>query len=128
MENLNYKNEDFLNQTVTMSILMQYTHDVLKPTFKEAMLEYTDEFLIPRFSEMMDEKMDKRFNEFDIKLDGKVTHELKAYIDQKLAEQTSDIFQRIDKKDKPFKRKVVDVFVTSRLATDEEITFLQGLT
>lgn len=139
MENLKFNNsEASLSQPVTIGLLLQYADEFLIPRFSEMMSEMMDEKLnkgFSQFSKNLDEKLDKRFaahtNELKQYVEtrlGHQNHDLKVYIDDKLADQTSEIFLRIDKKDKPFKRKVVDVFKKNRLATTQEIKYLEQLT
>lgn len=48
----------------------------------------------------------------------------------KLADYTSDIFKRLDKKyarEKQFKTKVVELFRKHNIGTPEEIAYLEGL-
>ena len=89
-----------------------------KPVTLGALLEYTDEFLIPKIGEVIKEEI------------GASEHRLKSYIDDKLADYTSDIFKRLDKKyaqDKQFKVKVVGLLRTHKIGTAEEIAYLEGL-
>jgi len=61
---------------------------------------------------------------------GKLEHNLKSYIDDKLAEYTSDIFKRLDKKyekDQKFKNKVVELLRNHHIGTTEDIAYLEGL-
>ena len=69
------------------------------------LLEYTDEFLIPKIADIVDETVNRVV---DKKIDEKVAplidqknaelkYELKTYIDDKLADQTADIFKRMDR-------------------------------
>ena len=61
---------------------------------------------------------------------GEVNYDLKVYIDEKLADYTSDIFNRLDKKykkDGQFKEKVVELFRKHKIGTPEELAFLKGL-
>ncbi len=102
-----------LNKTVTLGVL----------------LEYTDEFLLPRIGEMFEDS-EKRLKKYVNEENGQLKHELKTYIDDKLADYTSDIFKRLDKKyqkDHAFKEKVVTLFKKHRIGSAEEIAFLEGL-
>ena len=89
-----------------------------KPFSLGVLLEYTDEFLIPKIGEMIKE------GNADVK------HELKSYIDDKLANYTSDIFKRLDKKygkEKQFKTKVVELLRKHQIGTSEDLAYLEGL-
>ena len=100
----------------------QKRNDLDKPVTMGLLLEFTDEFLIPRFSELMDLKL-KEAN-------GQLEYNLKTYIDAKMADYTSDIFKRLEKrtiKDKEFKSRIVEILKRNKLAKDEELSFLQGL-
>ncbi|MBI4135326.1 hypothetical protein HY477_01160 [Candidatus Uhrbacteria bacterium] len=93
-----------------------------KPVTLGVLLEFTDELLIPKMSELMDEK---------IKVgNASLEHNLKSYIDDKLADYTSDIFKRLDKKydkDRQFKNKVVELLRTHNIGTTEDLAYLEGL-
>ncbi len=107
------KKKSDLNKVVTLGVL----------------LEYTDEFLLPRIGEMFQDS-EKRMKEEINAANGKLNHDLKVYIDQKLADYTSDIFKRLDKKyqkDKEFKEKVVELFQRHKIGSAEELAFLKGL-
>jgi hypothetical protein len=120
-----------------------------KPVTLGLLLEYTDEFLIPKVSEIVESKVseiveskvseivESKVSEIvDKKINtalGVFGHNLKAYIDDKLADHTSDIFKRLDrkyqngKKDKKFKVKVVALFKKHHIGTREDVAFLDGL-
>ncbi len=111
------KSKEELSRPVTLGVLLQFTEEVLMPS------------------------IGKMFNDFEIKMDKKMdaklktsfakhTYEMKSYFDDKLADSTSDIFKRLDKKyekDKQFKSRVVDVFRRSNIGTVEDIAYLQGM-
>ncbi len=100
-----YKEEDF-GKSVTLGVL----------------LEFTDEFLIPKMGELMDEKI-KIWN-------ASLDHSLKSYIDDKLANYTSDIFKRLDKKyerERQFRSKIVELFRAHNIGKPEDIAYLEGL-
>ncbi|MBI5728790.1 MAG: hypothetical protein HY983_00900 [Candidatus Magasanikbacteria bacterium] len=122
MKKRTYK-KDELEQPVTLGVL----------------LEYTDSFLMPKMVDIMDErfakvnerfdKMDERFKETDNKI-ARNEYNLKVYIDEKLANYTSDIFKRLEKKQEKetaFKKKVVDLFKKHHIGSSEELAFLEGL-
>lgn len=104
-----------------------------KPVTMNLLFEFTDEVLLPRMSDLMDDKLDKRFAQLDLELDKRFAqqnYELKDYIDKKLADYTSDIFRRLEKRDihdKHFKVKVVELFKKHRIGTEKELAFLEGL-
>jgi len=112
--------------------------DLDRPVTLGLLLEFTDEFLIPRFSELMDQRIDEKVPKiFDARFDAKIgpalaklEYNLKTYIDDKMADYTSDIFKRLEKrtiKDREFKSRIVDILKRNKLAKDEELSFLQGL-
>ena len=93
-----------------------------KPVTYGQLLEYTDSFLLPRISEAISLVV----KDANAQLENK----LKSYIDDKLADYTSDIFKRLEKKDikeKEFKRKVVELFKRHDIGTTEDLAFLDGL-
>lgn len=90
------------------------------------LFEFTDEVLLPRLSEVIDNRIDEKLKPELTKLE----HNLKSYIDDKLADYTSDIFKRLEKRDikeKEFKRKVVELFKRHDIGTTEDLAFLDGL-
>lgn len=90
------------------------------------LFEFTDEVLLPRLSELIDNRIDEKLKPELTTLE----HNLKSYIDDKLADYTSDIFKRLEKKDtkeKEFKRKVVELFKRHDIGTTEDLAFLDGL-
>ncbi|OGH71659.1 MAG: hypothetical protein A2921_04710 [Candidatus Magasanikbacteria bacterium RIFCSPLOWO2_01_FULL_43_20b] len=93
-----------------------------KPVTYGQLLEYTDSFLLPRINEAISLVVkDANAN---------LENRLKSYIDDKLADYTSDIFKRLEKKDikeKEFKRKVVELFKRHDIGTTEDLAFLDGL-
>ncbi len=111
-----------------------------KPATVGLMLTFTDEVLIPRFDDMIDEKMNKKFAEQDKRIDAKfaeqdkkisrVEYNIKEYIDKKMADYTSDIFKRLEKrehKEGQFKKMVVELFKTHHIGSSEQVAFLEGL-
>lgn len=106
------KNQGDMGKAVTLGVL----------------LEYTDEFLIPTMSDLMDEKI--LGVKSDLKSDmASMEHRLKSYIDDKLADQLSEIFKRWDKtheKEKDFKRKVIELFKKHNIGNGEDWAFLEG--
>ena len=113
--------EEELNKPVTLGIL----------------LEYTDEFLMPKIYDTMGAMMDEKIGVANAKLEqkmkagnAKLEHNLKSYIDDKLADYTSDIFKRLDKKyekDQQFKSKVVELFRAYNIGKPEDVAYLEGL-
>lgn len=103
--------------------------DLNKPITLGVLLEYTDEFLIPKIAEFIKEEntaMEQRLR----KENAGMEYRLKSYIDDKLADYTSDIFKRLDKKyghEKQFKTKVVDLLRKHQIGTTEDIAYLEGL-
>ena len=89
------KDADALSKVVTMGVL----------------LEYTDDFLIPRFADIVDDRV-KESEERTAKKMSLMEHNLKAYIDDKLADYTSDIFKRLDRRHQPerkFFEKIIEL-------------------
>ncbi|MBD3311471.1 MAG: hypothetical protein GF349_03175 [Candidatus Magasanikbacteria bacterium] len=117
------RNESDLNRAVTLEVL----------------LEYTDQFLIPKISDLIDdrfEQIDKRFDMVDDRFEQidkrfyTQEHDLKSYIDDKLADQTSEIFKRLDrsqKREKEFKKKQIELFKQYEIGSKEDIVFLENL-
>lgn len=73
--------------------------------------------------------VEKRIDGVESRLN-EINYDLKVYIDEKLADYTSDIFKRLDKKDRKdtqFKEKVVELFSKHKIGTPEERAFLKGL-
>ena len=107
-----------------------------KPATVGLMLTFTDEVLLPRFADMIDEKfaeqnkrIDAKFVEQDKKI-SRVEYNIKEYIDKKMADYTSDIFKRLEKrehKDGQFKQMVVELFKTHHIGSSEQVAFLEGL-
>ena len=104
-----YKKTD-LNQPVTLGLL----------------LEYTDDFLLPKMTEIVHDTV----NDIVDKKNAQLEYKLKTYIDDKLAEYTSDIFKRLDKKyhkDQEFQQGVVALLKKHHIGSPEEIAYLEGL-
>lgn len=96
--------------------------DLEKPVTLGVLFEFTDEVLLPRISDLIEVKVDEKI--------ARLEHNLKSYIDDKLADYTSDIFKRLEKKEikeKEFKRKVVELFKKHDIGTSEDLAFLDGL-
>lgn len=127
-------------------IKMKFTKkrsDLAKPVTLGLLLEYTDDFLLPKISDLMDErikinnvKLEHKFETLEHKfetLEHKISqteHNLKVYIDDKLADYTSDIFKRLDKKyqhDKKFKEKLVELLKKHHIGTEVDLAYLEGL-
>lgn len=86
------------------------------------LLEYTDDFLIPSISDIVDEKLSQQKTE--------MVYELKSYISDKLAEYTSDIFKRLEKReqrDRDFKKKLLALLREHDIGKPEELAYLEGL-
>ena len=106
--------------------LEQHQADRDKPVttgvLMDTLLEFTHEFFIPAISDVVDEK---------IKLNNaQQENSLKTYIDRKLADHTSELFKRLDKRyqqEKAFKEKVVDLFKKHHIGSPEDIAFLDGM-
>lgn len=103
------KNQGDMDKVVTLGLLLQYT----------------DEFLIPTMSDLIDQKLDEKFKVNNAQLE----HNLKSYIDDKLADQLSEIFKRWDKayeREKDFKRKLIELFKKHNIGDGEDWAFLEG--
>lgn len=120
-------------------IKMKFTKkrsDLAKPVTLGLLLEYTDDFLLPKISDIMDEKIQKNNVKFEYNFNklernfSKLEYNLKSYIDDKLADYTSDIFKRLDKKyqhDKKFKEKIVELLKKHHIGTEVDLAYLEGL-
>ena len=75
--------------------------------------------------------VDKRFDEMATKSDlGKLNHDLKAYIDRKMAEYHSDVFKRMEKEfqeGRHFQKKVIELLRAHEIGTNEDWAYLEGL-
>ncbi len=107
--------------------------ELQKTVTVEVLLDFTDDILLPRIADIIDEKIVASTsvirNEFRNEI-SQLNHDLKIYIDQKLGDYTSDIFNRLDKKyqqDKRFKEKMIEILKRSSIATAEEVAYLEGL-
>ncbi len=117
-----------LDKVVTLSVLF----------------EFTDQVLIPRMADLMDvkinenlgvfkEEINEKFEGFEKKMNKKfANHEynMKTYIDEKLADYTSEIFSRLAKKEKKesdFRKTVVNILKKHNIGTEKELAYLKGL-
>ncbi len=110
-----------------------HSGELQKTVTVEVLLDFTDDILLPRIADIIDEKIVASTsvirNEFRNEI-SQLNHDLKIYIDQKLGDYTSDIFNRLDKKyqqDKRFKEKMIEILKRSSIATAEEVAYLEGL-
>jgi hypothetical protein len=116
-----------------------------EPKMMEVLIEYTETFLMPLLDErfgMIDKKfeaVDSRFKsidqgfvnmqqEFKVEL-GLFRHELKDYINTKLADTTADLIKRLDRREKAikFERKVTSIFKENHIGTKKDIAYLESL-
>lgn len=100
--------------------------DLNNPVTLGVLLEFTDDFLLPKMTEIINHTV----NEVMDKKNAELEYKLKTYIDNKLAEYTSDIFKRLDKKyqkDLEFKKGVVALLKKHKIGSAEEIAYLAGL-
>ncbi len=113
---------------------LQHTEEELsKPVTLGVLFEFTEEVLLPRMSDLMEEKIIQS----EVRTEGRLqkalaqqTHDLKDYIDRKLADHTAEMFRRLDeryKKDKQFKEKILELFKRNNIGTPEDIAYLQGI-
>ena len=75
-------------------------------------------------------KLEERMLKLEEKVN-RIEYNLKVYIDEKMADYTSDIFKRLEKKyqqDRCFKQKIVELLKKHKIGSLEEISFLEGLT
>ena len=103
------KHKEELDKVVTMGVL----------------LEFTDEFLMPKVFDAISASEKRMMLEM-----GKLNHDLKVYIDEKLGSYTSDIFTRLDKKyakEKQFKDKLLEVLKKHNIGSAEDMAYLEGL-
>lgn len=111
------KNKEELDKVVTLGVL----------------LEFTDEFLIPKMGELMDEKINTAIDASEKRMMlamGKLNHDLKVYIDEKLANLVSEVFERLDKKyakEKQFKDKLLEILKKHNIGSAEDMAYLEGL-
>lgn len=104
----------------------------IKPVITEAICEFADEFLIPRMDEMIKEsegRLNERIDNLGKRV-AKLEYDLKSYIDDRMADYTSDIFKRLEKRyalDRKYKEKVLELVKRNNLGTSEEIAYLEGI-
>tara|TARA_Y100000031_G_C8209611_1_gene380264 strand:- start:110 stop:427 length:318 start_codon:yes stop_codon:yes gene_type:complete len=80
-----------------------------------------------QFSDIKSEMVTK--DELDSRL-GKSNHDLKVYIDRKMAEYHSDVFKRMEKEfqeDRHFHKKVIELLRAHDIGTTEDWAYLEGL-
>lgn len=117
------KNKSKLDKPVTLGLLMEYTDEILVPTIVNIFREE-----IKPIEKRLD-GLDGRIKAVEDRMN-RVEYNLKDYIDKKMADYTSDIFKRLDKKyqkDFQFKKKVVELFKKHNIGNGEELAFLEGL-
>jgi hypothetical protein len=94
------------------------TEEKFDKKFKEGLAEFAEEVLLPAVERIVDGKI------------AKSNHEMKSYLDDKLAETKGDIIAVIKgekEKDKSFKTKVVEIFKRNKLGDQREIELLEAL-
>ena len=97
------------------------------------LFEFTDQVLIPRMADLMDVKIGDKLGVFKEEINEKFAtteHNLKTYIDEKLADYTSEIFSRWAKKEKKesdFRKTVVNILKKHNIGTEKELAYLKGL-
>ncbi len=128
-----------LDNVVTLSVLFEFTDQVLIPRMADLMDIKIDEKFdgfekkVDKKFEGFEKKMDKKFEGFEKKMNKKfANHEynMKTYIDEKLADYTSEIFSRLAKKEKKesdFRKTVVNILKKHNIGTEKELAYLKGL-
>ncbi|MFH0956147.1 MAG: hypothetical protein V1801_02980 [Candidatus Falkowbacteria bacterium] len=94
----------------------------LDKSFDLKLGKFTEEVILPAVENIVDQKLDSKF--------GKHTHEMKSYIDSKLAETKGDIIsfmQGDQERDKNWKYKIINILKREKLAKPEEIKILANL-
>jgi len=96
------------------------TKEENKPVTIEDLGKFTEQVLLPAIHSLIKEE------------DGKLRHELKDYIDEKLADTKGDIIYYIKhgkerEKDKKWKEKATEIFENNKLAAPQELQKLKGL-
>ncbi|MBU2542853.1 hypothetical protein KJ785_04825 [Patescibacteria group bacterium] len=103
---------------MTTNDFQQKHDDLEEPVTAGLLLDFANDILLPSIGDL-------------IRTENKtMEHRLKSYIDDKLADYTSDIFKRLEKhniKEKEFKTKIVEIMRRNNLASGEELSFLEGL-
>jgi len=116
-----------LNRADLTEAFRTFDQEVLTPKLREQQT-YVDQGFTS-----MQAYMDQGFASMHKYVDSSVSHavhELKDYIDTKLADYTSDIFKRLEQRfqrDREFKHHVVKLLRKHRIGTAEEVAFLEGL-
>lgn len=94
------------------------TEEKFDKKFKEGLAEFTEEVLLPAVEMIVDGKI------------AQSNHEMKSYLDDKLAETKGDIIAVIKgekQKDVKFKQDVVDVFKQNKLVNHDKIEQMEAL-
>jgi len=84
--------------------------------------KFTDDVLLPAVKNIVHDEIDSQV--------GKFRHELKDYIDDKLAETKGDIISYIkgdQERDKNWKFKIVNILKREKLAKPQELKILSNL-
>ncbi|NQT49934.1 hypothetical protein HQ571_04530 [Candidatus Kuenenbacteria bacterium] len=95
--------------------------------------EFTDTVLLPAIENIIDTKLDGKFDSFEERIDlkfAKERHEIKDYIDRKLAVHHSEIvsvFRGEKERDKAYKLKLLSILQRNKLVDESETTVLQQL-
>ncbi|MFA5188684.1 MAG: hypothetical protein WC460_04965 [Patescibacteria group bacterium] len=97
---------------------------------KTELAEFTEETLLPAVEKIVDDKLEEKLeNKLNAKF-GEFKHEIKSYIDDKLADTKGDIIAVIKgekERDRSFKEKVVEIFKRNKLADRKEAELLESL-
>src|SRR3989339_78658 len=92
---------------------------VTKKELGEVLGTFAEDVLLPAVERIVDEKIDQKL--------AKHTHEMKDYIDSKLADQKGDIIEYIkgeQERDNNWKLKVVEILKRNKLANPKELELL----
>ena len=111
-----------LEQPVTLGLLLEFTDQHLIPTLDNLIRERIKNRPTKKeVAEMIEKKLDKKMTSFPTK----------EYLDDKLADFTADIFERLERKnffpDKKYKKKVNKVLSRNKLITSTEFKELETL-
>jgi len=115
---------------IKISKLIKDMENEQKYLTKTELAEFTEETLLPAVEKIVDDKLEEKLeNKLNAKF-GEFKHEIKSYIDDKLADTKGDIIAVIKgekERDRSFKEKVVEIFKRNKLADRKEAELLESL-
>jgi len=94
----------------------------LDKSFDVKLGKFTEEVILPAVENIVEQKLDSKL--------GQHTHEMKSYMDSKLAETKGDIISFIkgdQDRDKNWKNKIINILKREKLAKPAEIKILANL-